>query len=261
MSIRTVRYFVEPPNGRPPSLIDANGHPMLDCEFDTSQVAHGGFSEILQTSQHTNPLFSLFEDLLVPNNPELVWQGSGPGRGVEMRRTFSALFGRFFARAYLERYHGFTWFAPLDGKETRVSRRIRVRRDASRGDMPDWLCSSPSKIAIAEAKGTRSPAGVSPGKLPGPLKTAADQIARAKVETLRLFPGTQRMYWAPRQVKGWGVMSRWATEQSNRRPLLYVMDPETEGSPIADEEIAELNQDIARFHTPGYPIEQDLSLV
>lgn len=73
-----------------------------------------------------------------------------------MRRAFSALFGRFFARAYLETYHGFTWFAAIDGDNFLCPPNFRVRRKrGAHTEMPDWLCGGPGGlVAIAEAKGS-----------------------------------------------------------------------------------------------------------
>ena len=212
------------------------------------QVGLCAFGEILQTAPTANPFLGVFEGLLVPGEPQLIWQSNGPGRGVEMRRAFSGMFGRFFARAYLERYHDFTWFAPISGDPTYFSPRVRVTRASSaRIDMPDWLCAAPGILAVAEAKGSHQKSNLSAGTLPGPIKTADAQIRGVRVQKARMTKGGG-LTWVDRSVKGWAVMSRWGVETPAREPYLFALDPETAGEPLSDEEIAEVVQDIARVH-------------
>src|SRR5258706_9396123 len=122
MAIHHVRYMIEPPSACPAELVSALGKPKFWCEVDIDFVARCAMGEILQTGPRSGPMSALFDELLAIGSFELVWKGRGPGRGIEMRRAFSGLFGRFFARAYLQRYHGFTWFAPIDGTPTYLSK-------------------------------------------------------------------------------------------------------------------------------------------
>jgi|SRR5262245_40006859 len=115
MGVHQIRYLVDPPTACPAPLMGPTGQPAATCEVDTAVVARCAMAEVLQTGPNAGPMSLLFDEHLVSGHNELVWKGSGPGRGTEMRRAFSGLFGRFFARAYLQYYHGFTWFAPIDG--------------------------------------------------------------------------------------------------------------------------------------------------
>ena len=54
--------------------------------------------------------------------------------------------------------------------------------------------------------------------------------------------------WVDRSVKGWAVMSRWGVETPAREPFLFVLDPETAGEPLSQEEVAEVVQNVARAH-------------
>ena len=66
-----------------------------------------------------------------------------------MKVALSGLFGRFVARAYLERYFGMSVFAhltqhtlTLDGRED-GSKIVRL----ARGDLPDWVaCAADSNL-------------------------------------------------------------------------------------------------------------------
>jgi hypothetical protein len=165
-----------------------------------------------------------------------------------MRRAFSGIFGRFFARAYLSRYHKFTWFAAINRDPTYVSSRLRVkkRKSSTRIDLPDWICGGQGRLAIAEAKGSYQSAAPSQGARPGPIKTANKQINSVRVQ--RRIRRAGDMKWVDRSFKGWAVMSRWGIEDPPREPYLFVLDPETHGEPLGEDEIPGLVQEVAREH-------------
>jgi hypothetical protein len=259
MAIHKVRYFVRPRSACPDELKTTLGFPKDTCEVDTDFVARCAIGEILQTSKNSAPMSAFFDELLAPSGTELVWKGRGPGRGIEMRRAFSGLFGRFFARAYLQRYHGFTWFVPIDGSPTVLSNRARiVQKPGSSAEMPDWFCAQPGQVAVAEAKGSHQRGNVTAETLPGPLKTAEKQIGGVVLEIRSLGRGGVEI-WTARSVKGWAVMSRWGVEEPDRDAFQYVLDPSTEGEPLSDDDREHLVQDVARLHVAqtldgmGYP--------
>ncbi len=243
MAVHTIAYRIFPSSACPPALLHLNPIGHL-CEVDTDQVGMSALSEILQTAPGSNPLPLLFDELLSPGTAQLVWKGAGPGRGVEIRRAFSGLFGRFFARAYLERYHGFTWFSPISGSPYYVSKRLKVERQPGREfDLPDWIMAGPGVLAIGEAKGSHAKGPAPSSALPGPLRTAHEQISRVWVQ--KMNPAG---VWVNRQVKGWGVMSRWGVETPARSAYHCVLDPDTDGEPLIGEELEEAIQDVARSH-------------
>jgi hypothetical protein len=247
MAIHNVRYIIDPPSACPAELVSRFGSPRSTCEVDTDLVARCAMGEILQTGPNAGPMSALFEELLKPGSGNLVWKGRGPGRGIEMRRAFSGLFGRFFARAYLQRYHGFTWFAPIDDAPTYLSKRVRVsRKPGTSSELPDWVCARPGEVAIAEAKGSHQKGNATQGGRPGPVKTAEGQISGVVVEKSQLVAGAER--WIPRSVKGWAVMSRWSVEDPTRDAFQYVLDPNTDGEPLSGDDRAEIEQDVARVH-------------
>jgi hypothetical protein len=98
--------------------------------------------------------------------------------------------GEFDFLGYLQRYHGYAWFAPIDGEPTYISKRVRVARLAGKTtELPDWICAGPGKIAAAEAKGSHQAANATAGGVPGPIKTAAGQIQGVVVEKLQKVAG------------------------------------------------------------------------
>ncbi|RWA94493.1 hypothetical protein [Mesorhizobium sp.] len=247
MSKRYQQYIVNPPSACPPHLRESSGGPAKEISFDIDDVARCAWGEILQTAPRSNSLFALLEDLLVPGQ-SLIWRDNGPGRGTEMRRSFSGLFGRFFARAYLELHHGFVWFAAIDGDNFHLSESWRVsRKTGSQTEMPDWICARPGKLAIAEAKGSHQKGNATGVGIPGPIKTADGQIRGVCVqkEVKQQRGGT---IWRSKKIKGWAVMSRWGLANPPRDPFLYALDPETDGKRLTSGETEELVQAVARTH-------------
>lgn len=217
---------------------------MGQIPLDIEEVARCAWNEILQTAPRSTSLFGFLEDLLEPG-PNLVWRERGPGRGIEMRRSFSGLFGRFFARAYLQLHHGFVWFAAIDGNNFSLSKRWRVSiKPGSKTEMPDWVCARPGELALAEAKGSHCIGNATRGGMPGPVKTADGQIRGVHIQKW-VNSGAKPIL---KRVKGWAVMSRWGVASPARDPYLYVLDPETEGETLTPEEIDEFVQAVARTH-------------
>jgi hypothetical protein len=164
-----------------------------------------------------------------------------------MRRSFSGLFGRFFARAYLEIHHEFVWFAAIDGNNFSLSPHWRVKR--KRGaltEMPDWICARPGELAIGEAKGSHLKGNSIPHVKPGPIRTAEGQIGGVRVQKRVQIAG--QIKWRSKKVKGWAVMSRWGLASPPRPPFLYVLDPSTEGRDPTPKEVQQLVQAVARKH-------------
>jgi hypothetical protein len=214
--------------------------------LDIDEVARCAWNEILQTAPRATSLFAFLEDLLEPGS-ELVWREQGPGRGTEMRRSFSGLFGRFFGRAYLQTHHDFVWFAAIDGNDFNLSPTWRVsRRPSSLTEMPDWICARPGELAIGEAKGSHQKGNATRGGKPGPIKTAEGQIKGVRVQKSIVTARGPR--WSSKTVKGWAVMSRWGVATPPRAPFLYALDPETEGDHLTPTEVEELVQAVARTH-------------
>jgi hypothetical protein len=244
MSVRSLRYIIDPVSACPPGLLTPTGKPVDQIHMDLDDVARSAWNEILQTAPGSSSLFAFFEDLLEPG-VALVWSGSGPGRGTEMRRSFSGLFGRFFARAYLQLNHGFVWFTAIDGNNFSLSPNWRVRRKSGlKTNMPDWICVRPGELAIGEAKGTHQKGNCTRGGRPGPIKTADGQIKGVVVEKRT---GANRLTgWTKKSVKGWAVMSRWGTADPARDPFMYVLDPKTAGDPLDPDETEELSQAVSR---------------
>jgi hypothetical protein len=242
---KSVNYVIQPRTARPSQIQRRLGGDFYD--FDLDQVELAAFRETLQTTLGANPFSAFISGFLVPYSGSLIWLGEGPGVGREMRRAFSALFGRFFARAYLSDCHNLVWFAPLNGPDHVVRERLRVRSRGSRQDLPDWICASRAHLALAEAKGARSGSRLTSYSHPAPIKQAIKQLQNCRVSTFRRGTGN----WVDRKVKGWAVLNRWSFQLSDKEPFLFVVDPETEGDPLTSDELPPLIRAVAREHVGG----------
>ena len=121
--------------------------------LDLVDIAHAAVSETLQTglpiSAFANQLAALLTGSL-----DLTWKDDGPGVGRELRRSYSNIHGRFFARAYLEKCEGVRYLIPIERNPFSFADYVVRLRRGQRGDMPDWVACDSSRLVIAEAKGT-----------------------------------------------------------------------------------------------------------
>lgn len=213
-------------------------------DVDLTHVALAAAKETLLTGINVTPWVNLFDELLSPGATHLIWRNNGPGNGRELRRAYSNILGRFFARAYLETYEGVLHLVPIEGNRmTLCHDRFHVRRrPGDRGDMPDWIGWTSAGFVIAEAKGSHEKPNWKTKVWPAPIERALTQVARAEIidsyrarhrRTLRIRRRDLRV-----PFKGWAVASRWATEFDADQPDLIAVDPPGDGVPLNDDGIA-----------------------
>ncbi|WP_024277416.1 hypothetical protein [Xanthobacter sp. 126] len=203
----------------PPSASAVTG---ATVDLDVADIEDAGIREVLQTPGAAYGAWSILDALLAPTGvgtPFIFKQPLGHAREVKV--ALSGLFGRFVARAYLERYFGLSIFAHLGNNVIDLDRRKQARiKRLARGDLPDWIaCKSDlTSLTIAEAKGCHDPGG--PAKA---LARAWTQAGRIDV-TLKGRRVT---------VKRIAVATRWGVANSNPADAyLSVRDPVDEGDPI-----------------------------
>lgn len=164
----------------------------------------------------------------------LTWRGGGPGLGRELRRAYSNIHGRIFARSYLEANEDVNGLLPIEGNNFSFVPGALVRlRNGKRGDMPDWIGWTATELIVAEAKGTSIGGDWEKSfwhgcATPQCLRTAQEQVARVQIDLNR--------YILDVGFKGWSVASRWATEENGLDPWLAAVDPNLGGEPPSPEE-------------------------
>ena len=84
------------------------------------------------------------------------------GQAREVKVALSGLFGRFVARAYLERYLSLSIFSYLGRIPIVLDGGSKIQIEPrSNGDFPDWIASTGnlSNLTVVEAKGSHDAAG------------------------------------------------------------------------------------------------------
>ena len=177
--------------------------------LDLVDIAHAAVSETLQTGGPRSAFYNQLRAFLT-GKQDLIWKGDGPGIGRELRRSYSNIHGRFFARAYLEKCEGVSNLIPIEGNHFRFADYVVRLRDGQKGDMPDWVGWDSSGLVVAEAKGTYAEgnwwnAFYGGNSLPQCLRTAKEQVKRVQIDNKN---GIASDF----EFMGWSVASRWATE-------------------------------------------------
>jgi hypothetical protein len=209
-----------------------------NVDLDVLEIEDAGIREVLQTRGAPYGAWSLLDALLTPTgigSPFIFREPLGQAREVKV--ALSGLFGRFVARAYLERYFNLSIFTHLGNSSLLLDGRLKIGIvRLSPGDLPDWVAcdSNLSDLTVAEAKGCHDTAG--PSKA---LARAWAQAGRIDV-TVRGRRVT---------VKRIAIATRWGAATSGpANAHLSVRDPKDEGEPIEPNESDALFLGLLRHH-------------
>ena len=150
-------------------------------------------------------------------------------QSTEMRRVFSALYGRYFARALLASELGITDFISLDSKVTCIPKGVTVNR-IDNGDIPDWIGWDPQagSYVLAEAKGRLT--GSDQQFLNGTPKCV--DAGKAQFERVEVRDSGGRII----ATRNWVAAMLWSTEKRCRSPVSLLWDPRADGEMLTDEE-------------------------
>lgn len=204
--------------------------------IDLALVAHSAAIETLQIDLVARGWVGLFSALLEPgpDGSDLIWRDNGPGGEAEIKRAYSALFGRFFGRAILRHEHGCMDLRQVhEGLEIASGLRIRRRLAASaRSDLPDWVAwnADAGCYSVCEAKGSHDQ-GDWEGRVPPMVHAAMEQTNRMEVIDVT---------GARVQTKNWVIASRWGTSKNGKMPTIITMDPPSDGRRLTPQEAEEL---------------------
>lgn len=206
--------------------------------LNVADIEDAGIREVLQTPGAAYGAWSILDALLSPTGAGTPFIFREPlGQAREVKVALSGLFGRFVARAYLERYFNLSIFAHLGNHTIDLDRRKKVKiKRLSRGDLPDWIaCASDlTSLTVAEAKGCHDPGG--PAKA---LARAWAQAGRIDVTANGRKVTVKRIAIATR----WGMASAGPADAH-----LSVKDPLDEGEPIEPQEKDALFIGMLRLH-------------
>lgn len=204
--------------------VDLLGRPESLLKIELEDIAAAGAAETLANPVLGAGWLRVLQDALAPHDDDwLVWRQGGLGRGKELRRGFSAILGRFMARAYLERRHGIRDFAPISGPSGLFGG-AHLSRDNPKIDLPDWVAlDAAGGLVLAEAKGSHEGGNGAPASW-GIGTSASNPLARAvrQVKNTVLKDDFGRLV----PIRRWAVASRWACEDGHAKPYLVAWDPE-----------------------------------
>lgn len=190
-------------------------------------VAAAAAEETFQGSPLARAWLDLFSAQLSSNDKYwLRWQGD-LAESSELRRTYSGLYGRFFARALLQQHLGFTSFLSLQRNGLKVGSAVKVER-ISAGDIPDWIAWSPThqRHVLAEAKGSLTAKDFLTAGTPNCIKEGKTQFSRIRF----LVNGVEH------HPLRWVAASRWATETRPGEPATALWDPPVPDQSFTPEE-------------------------
>lgn len=227
---RTFFHSFDPPAASPVSGVT--------IDLEVSEIEDAGIREVLQTPGAAYGAWSILDALLTPTGAGTPFVFREPlGQAREVKVALSGLFGRFVARAYLERYFNLSIFAHLGSRMIDLDRRRQVKiTRLSRGDLPDWIAcaSNLSSLTAAEAKGCHDVGG--PAKA---LDRAWAQARRIDVTARGRKVTVKRIAIATR----WGMATAGPADAR-----LSVRDPVEEGEPHTQEEKDALFIGMLRLH-------------
>lgn len=211
--------------------------PGIRVKLSVEEIEAAGIREVLQTPGAALGSWSLLDALLAKRNEFRFVEPLGQAREVKV--ALSGLFGRFVARAYLERYLGLRYFAHLGEPEIELGGMLRVRvkrRPGHEGDLPDWVACAGNltQLTVAEAKGSHAYSG--PGSA---ITQARKQVNRVHVFGLRGQLPVKQVAVATR----WGMLKNGPSES-----WISVHDPEEEGEDYTEEEVDAALLGVARLH-------------
>ena len=122
--------------------------------FNLLWAALAASEETMQGSLMASAWLELFQSHLSAHGTNILrWQGD-LAESAEMRRAYSAMYGRYFSRGLLASRRGFTDFASLENGCAVLKGGVTVKR-SKKGDTPDWIAWDPAagSYVLAEAKG------------------------------------------------------------------------------------------------------------
>lgn len=191
------------------------------------RVARAAAEETLQGSPLVGAWLNLFStQVSVDDRYWLRWRGD-LAESAELRRAYSGLYGRFFARALLTQHLGLTRFLSLKRNGLSVPGSVQVQRQVA-GDIPDWIAwdDRASRFVLCEAKGSLTANDFLSAAGP---KCAHD--GKSQFDRVRTFDGTNEVH--PAQ---WVAATRWATDDRNVRPTTILWDPPLDYKPFSAED-------------------------
>ena len=186
--------------------------------------------ETMQGSPLASAWLRLFQGHLSISETQILRWRDDLAESTEMRRAYSAMYGRYFSRALLASRFGFTNFVPLSRNDTPIENGVTVRR-IKRGDIPDWIAWDPAarSYVLAEAKGSLT------GRDRNFLYERPTCVAtgKAQFDRVEVIDSHNRII----RTRNWVAANLWTTDERRRRSVSLLWDPEGDGDELLSNEI------------------------
>lgn len=155
--------------------------------------------------------------------------GGDLAESAELRRAYSALYGRYFSRALLASRLGLTDFVSLRTNLTRLPNGITIERTA-KGDIPDWIAWDPreGRYCLCEAKGSLT--GREMDFLTG--EPACVRDGKKQFSRVRVIDRSGRVV----ATRNWVAANLWSTDGRPRESVSLLWDPPGDGVAISADE-------------------------
>ena len=192
-------------------------------------LASAAAEETLQGGPMVPAFLKLFRTHLSDSDHRwLRWRGD-MAESAEMRRAYSGLYGRYFARALMTHHLGFSRFLSLtrNGLAFRPPWPIVFR--TSKGDIPDWIAWDElnRRFALCEAKGSLTATDFLDPGCPKCVEGGKSQFDRVDM----FCPPFLRI-----QPARWVAATRWATDKREGGPVTVLWDPPVDGESFSGPE-------------------------
>ena len=198
--------------------------------FSLLWAALAASEETMQGGLMASAWLGLFRSHLSAEETELLCWHRDLAESTEMRRAYSAIYGRYFSRGLLAARFGFSDFVSLEKGGAVLDDGVTVSRSRE-GDIPDWIAWDPAagSYVLAEAKGSLT--GIDDDFLyskPSCVDDGKAQFGRVKVSNSN---GRQI------RTRNWVAANLWSTDQRPRDSVSLLWDPDGDGEELLREEI------------------------
>lgn len=197
--------------------------------FNLYRAALAAADETMQGSPFYSAWLQLFQTHLSSKTSKLRWC-EDLAESTEMRRAYSAMYGRYFSRGLLTQKLGITDFVPLNRTNTNIGNVVTVNRK-SKGDIPDWIAwdSINGSYVLVEAKGNLT------GKESEYLYSKPPCIEIGKAQLKRV--DVKDLHGKRISTHNWVAANLWSTEVRGNLPVSLLWKSINQGSALMNDEI------------------------
>ena len=219
--------------------VDPNNKTVIH-PFSLIRAALAAAEETIQGGPLVNSWLQLFQSHLSEQETDWLQWKDDLAVSAEMRRAYSAMYGRYFARGILTQKFGLENFVSLERNGRAIENGVTVSR-TRKGDIPDWIAWDPfnNSYVLVEAKGIlRGKDSIFLKGCPSCIEAGKKQFQRVSVKDRN-----NRLV----RTRNWVAANLWSTDDHPHSPVSLLWDPEGYGEDLSDGEIQEHRVAIRKY--------------